>query len=121
LIFFHQQVFNREHPLRTRKHITTPANQSACKRINMLLRWMVRHDVQGVDFGLWKHINSSELICPLDIHVSRVAFRLGLLSNDKSNWTNAVTLTEQLKILSADDPVQFDFALFGLGAEERMR
>lgn len=117
---FHHYFFSlEEFPERTRKHIATPARQSACKRLNMYLRWMVRKDKQGVDFGLWQKIQMSQLICPLDIHVATVSHRLGLLPNTKSNWQNAVLLTEQLKLLNAKDPSLYDYALFGLGAEER--
>lgn len=119
LIHFHENVFEGEHPDRTRKHIATPARGSACKRLNMYLRWMVRKDKNGVDFGLWKRLKPAQLICPLDVHVARVAHRLGLLPNEKSNWANATLLTEQLRILNSEDPSVYDYALFSLGAEER--
>lgn len=120
LIHFHNYFFSIEHPERSRKHIATPARKSACKRINMYLRWMVRKDKQGVDFGIWKKIKPHQLICPLDTHVARVAHRLGLIENTNSNWKNAVLLTEQLKQMNPKDPAVYDYALFGLGAEERM-
>lgn len=120
LIHFHNYFFSIEHPERTRKHIATPARKSACKRINMCLRWMVRKDKQGVDFGIWKKIKPHQLICPLDVHVARVAHRLSLIENTNSNWKNAVQLTEQLKQMNPKDPAVYDYALFGLGAEERM-
>lgn len=120
LIHFHNYFFSIEHPERTRKHIATPARKSACKRINMYLRWMVRKDKQGVDFGIWKKIKPHQLICPLDVHVARVAHRLGLIDNDKSNWQNAVRLTDALRKMNAKDPAIYDYALFGLGAEERL-
>jgi len=85
----------------------------------MYLRWMVRNDNKGVDFGIWKRIKPHQLICPLDVHVARVAERLGLLDNIKSNWTNALQLTAQLKLMNPKDPAVYDLALFGLGAEER--
>lgn len=119
LIHFHQYFFSIEHPERTRKHIATPERNSACKRLNMYLRWMVRKDKNGVDLGIWKKIKPNQLICPLDVHVARVAERLGLLENIKSNWGNAVHLTEQLRILNPDDPAVYDYALFGLGMAER--
>jgi len=119
LIHFHHYFFSIEHPERTRKHIATPERNSACKRLNMYLRWMVRKDTQGVDFGIWKKIKPYQLICPLDVHVARVAERLGLLDNTKSNWANAVHLTEQLRVLNPDDPAVYDYALFGLGMAER--
>lgn len=120
LIHFHNYFFSIEHPERTRKHIATPTRKSACKRINMYLRWMVRKDKHGVDFGIWKKIKPHQLICPLDVHVARVACRLGLTDNDKSNWQNAVRLTDALRKMNAKDPAIYDYALFGLGAEERL-
>ena len=119
LIHFHNYFFSIEHPERTRKHIATPERNSACKRINMYLRWMVRHDNKGVDFGLWRKIQPPQLICPLDVHVARVAHRLELLPDIKSNWKNAVTLTAHLKTLNPADPAIYDFALFGLGMAEK--
>jgi uncharacterized protein (TIGR02757 family) len=116
---FHDYFFSIEHPDRTRKHIATPARKSACKRINMYLRWMVRKDTNGVDLGLWEKIGPRQLVCPLDVHVARVAERLQLLPNNKSDWNNALALTEQLRQLNPDDPAVYDYALFGLGAEER--
>lgn len=119
LIDFHNYFFSIEHPERTEKHIATPARNSACKRLNMYLRWMVRRDNKGVDFGIWKKIKPHQLICPLDVHVARVAERLGLIDNIKSNWKNALELTKQLKELNPKDPAIYDYALFGLGIEER--
>lgn len=121
LIHFRNYFFSLEHAERTQKHISTPAKNSACKRINMFLRWMVRKDKNGVDFGIWKSLNPNQLICPMDVHVSNVAFRLGLISENKANWRTAELLTQKLREFDAEDPVKYDFALFGLGAEERMR
>jgi uncharacterized protein (TIGR02757 family) len=121
LIHFRRYFFAAEHPLRTQKHIATPERQSACKRLNMFLRWMVRKDEQGVDFGIWHKIKPTQLICPLDLHVANVAHRFGMLPDSKSNWNNACLLTQQLRELDPADPCRFDFALFGLGAEERFR
>jgi uncharacterized protein (TIGR02757 family) len=118
---FHNYFFSLEHPARTRKHIATPARHSACKRLNMYLRWMVRSPAGGVDFGLWKTLQPAQLICPLDVHVAAVSRRLGLLDDVKSDWKNAVKLTEQLQLMNPDDPARYDFALFGLGAEERLK
>ena len=84
----------------------------------MYLRWMVRRDNNGVDFGLWTKINPSQLVCPLDVHVARVAHRLHLLPTGKADWKNAEWLTDILKEWNPDDPVIYDYALFGLGAEE---
>ncbi|MBS1777806.1 MAG: TIGR02757 family protein [Bacteroidetes bacterium] len=119
LIHFHNYFFSIDHPERTKKHISTPARKSACKRINMYLRWMVRKDRQGVDFGIWKKIKPSQLVCPLDVHVARVAFRLQLIHDEKSNWQNALTLTSHLRALNPADPAVYDYALFGLGMAER--
>ncbi|HVI48868.1 MAG TPA: TIGR02757 family protein [Chitinophaga sp.] len=119
LIGFHKVFFGLEHPERTRKHISTPAKNSACKRLNMYLRWMVRNDKNGVDFGLWQHISPSQLVCPMDVHVSRVAARLGLIPEAKANWKTAVALTHELKKLDPEDPAKYDFALFGLGVIEK--
>ncbi|MCD6013388.1 MAG: hypothetical protein K0Q79_3250 [Flavipsychrobacter sp.] len=119
LIHFHHYFFSIEHPQRTRKHISTPERNSACKRINMYLRWMVRKDKNGVDFGIWTKIKPHQLVCPLDVHVARVAERLELIDNDKSNWANALELTNRLKELNPQDPAIYDFALFGIGMAER--
>jgi uncharacterized protein (TIGR02757 family) len=108
-----------DHPVRTYKHIPNPARKSACKRLNMFLRWMVRKDSCGVDFGLWDQIPPSELICPCDVHVDRVARRLGLISRKQTDWLTAVELTNELRKLDPHDPVKYDFALFGLGVEEK--
>lgn len=121
LMGFHNYFFSLpEYPERTRKHVATPARNAACKRLNMYLRWMVRKDEQGVDFGIWQKLRPAQLICPLDVHVARVAHRLGLIANNKADWKNAVLLTEQLSRLKPDDPAVYDYALFGLGAEERL-
>lgn len=107
------------HPVRTYKHIPNPKRNSACKRLNMFLRWMVRKDEKGVDFGIWKNIPTSNLICPCDVHVDRVARKLQLIKRKQTDWKTALELTEQLKKLDPLDPVKYDFALFGLGVEER--
>lgn len=109
-----------DYPVRTRKHISSPAQNSACKRLNMFLRWMVRKDGRGVDFGLWKRISPSQLICPCDVHVERVSRRIGLIQRKQSDWKTALELTGNLRQLDADDPVKYDFALFGLGVEGEM-
>lgn len=106
-----------DYPVRTRKHISSPRRNSACKRLNMFLRWMVRTDNRGVDFGLWKRLSPAQLICPCDVHVERVARKLGLITRKQSDWKTALELTGQLRRLDASDPVKYDFALFGLGIE----
>lgn len=117
---FHHYFFSLEDvPARTRKHIATPQRNSSCKRLNMFLRWMVRKDPNGVDFGLWRRIPVSRLICPLDVHVARVARRFGLLTRTTTDWPAAVELTARLSMLDPRDPVKYDFALFALGALEK--
>jgi len=106
-------------PPRTYKHIATPEKNSSCKRLNMFLRWMVRSDDRGVDFGIWKKISPGRLICPLDVHVARVARRFGLMTRTQTDWRAALELTDYLITLDADDPVKYDFALFGLGVMEK--
>ena len=120
LKYFHHYFFSLEHvPARTRKHIATPERKSSCKRLNMFLRWMVRHDDKGVDFGIWKKISPSHLICPIDLHVARVARRLGILKRKQADWEAAIELTDYLRTLDKNDPVKYDFALFGLGVMEK--
>jgi uncharacterized protein (TIGR02757 family) len=114
---FREYFLSHEHLKRTEKHIASPKQKSACKRINMFLRWMVRND--EVDFGIWKKIRPAQLICPIDLHVSRVAKRFGLITSAAANWSSAIELTENLKRLDKNDPVKYDFALFGLGAIEK--
>jgi uncharacterized protein (TIGR02757 family) len=117
---FEQLFFDSEFaPQRTRKHIASPKKKSACKRINMFLRWMVRTDREGVDFGIWQQIKPSQLVCPCDVHVDRVARKLGLITRKQTDWQTAVELTQTLKKFDAADPVKYDFALFGLGVEEK--
>jgi uncharacterized protein (TIGR02757 family) len=116
---FHNRFFDHANaPHRTRKHVATPVRKSACKRINMFLRWMVRKDDTGVDFGLWKNIPTSELIIPCDVHVERVSRALGLIDRTKADWRTATELTDTLSLLDPEDPVKYDFALFGLGVME---
>ncbi len=120
LIQFHQFFFSLDHaPNRTKKHIATPARKAACKRITMYLRWMVRSDEKGVDFGLWKRISPSQLICPCDLHVDRVGRKLGLITRKQTDWLTALELTQKLREFDPIDPVKYDFALFGLGIEEK--
>ena len=104
-------------PERTGKHFSDPLSNSAAKRINMFLRWMVRSDRRGVDFGIWKSISPSELYCPLDVHSGRVARQLGLLNRTQNDWKAVAELTANLRLLDPLDPVRYDFALFGLGVD----
>jgi uncharacterized protein (TIGR02757 family) len=120
LSYFHNYFFSLEDaPIRTRKHIATPYKNSSCKRLNMYLRWMVRKDKNGVDFGIWKKISPAQLICPIDVHVARVAKRFQLLDRKQVDWSAAVELTQYLRNLDPIDPVKYDFALFGLGVMEK--
>lgn len=117
---FYHYFFSLEHvPNRTRKHIASPEKGSTCKRLNMFLRWMVRRDNKGVDFGIWKNISPAQLICPIDLHVARVAKRFNLLQRKQIDWWAAVELTGYLRTLDKDDPVKYDFALFGLGVIDK--
>ena len=117
---FHDYFFSlQDAPLRTKKHIATPHRNSTCKRLNMFLRWMVRTDNNGVDFGIWKEIKPSQLICPIDVHVARVAQSFNLVKRKQVDWITAIELTTQLKKFDPYDPVKYDFALFGLGVGER--
>ncbi|MDX5443346.1 MAG: TIGR02757 family protein [Hymenobacteraceae bacterium] len=120
LIYFHDLLFSLpDAPRRTQKHVSTPARNSACKRINMYLRWMVRNDNRGVDFGIWNKLSAADLICPCDVHVERVARKLNLLTRKQVDWQAATELTNNLKLYDPADPVKYDFALFGLGIEEK--
>ncbi|MEY3920283.1 MAG: hypothetical protein RL634_44 [Bacteroidota bacterium] len=119
LSHFHRYFFSLdESPARTKKHIPSPENNSSCKRLNMFLRWMVRKDSSGIDFGIWKNILPSQLVCPLDIHVMRVAKELKLIDQEKSDWKTAIALTDMLKTFDPLDPVKYDIALFGWGVSK---
>lgn len=120
LLHFKNYFFSLEDaPLRTQKHIASPANNSTCKRLNMYLRWMVRQDKKGVDFGIWDNIKPYQLICPIDVHVARVAYHFKLLERNKIDWQAACELTGNLRKFDSADPVKYDFALFGLGVMEQ--
>lgn len=117
---FHHYFFSLEEvPPRTKKHISSPEKKSTCKRLNMYLRWMVRKDNKKVDFGIWENISPSQLICPIDLHVGRVARQLGLLQRKQTDWPAAVELTNRLKEFDKNDPAKYDFALFALGVAEK--
>src|SRR5690554_6279268 len=115
---FKNLFFNIPHPPRTRKHLSDPTKNSAAKRINMFLRWMVRQDNAGVDFGIWKGISPAALSCPLDVHSGNVARKLGLLKRKQNDAKALNELDASLRLLDAQDPVKYDFALFGLGVFE---
>lgn len=116
--FHHYFTSFEDFPLRTKKHIAHPASNSSCKRLNMYLRWMVRKDDLGIDFGIWKSIRPADLICPLDVHVVHVAKNIGILQSDKANWQSALQLTAFLKTLDPHDPIKYDYALFGMGVNK---
>ncbi|WP_417291237.1 TIGR02757 family protein [Corallibacter sp.] len=115
---FKDIFFELEHPLRTQKHISNPLKGSAAKRINMWLRWLCRKDSAGVDFGIWQQIKPSQLSCPLDVHSGNVARKLGLLTRKQNDAKALLELDTNLRILDPNDPVKYDFALFGLGVFE---
>ena len=149
IIHFRDVFFSIKHPSRTRKHVSDPVSGSACKRINMFLRWMVRKDDSGVDFGIWgplhappkaesalspstkaqdgrgegiksgPNITSAQLMCPLDVHSGRVARKLGLLKRTQNDWKAVEELSANLRKFDTKDPVKYDFALFGLGVFEK--
>lgn len=115
---FRNVFFKIEHEARTQKHISDPLKNSAAKRINMYLRWMVRDDQRGVDLGIWKSISPAQLSCPLDVHSGNVARKLGLLTRKQNDFQALEELDANLRKLDAADPVKYDFALFGLGVFE---
>lgn len=115
---FKQHFFEIKHLERTKKHVSDPIKNSAAKRINMFLRWMVRDDNNGVDFGIWKSILPRQLSCPLDVHSGNVARKLGLLKRKKNDGKALAELDKNLRKLDVNDPVKYDFALFGLGVFE---
>jgi len=120
LIHFYDRFFDHPNALdRTKKHIANPAKGSTCKRLNMMMRWMVRPAEARVDFGLWRNISTEELMIPLDVHVERVTRKLGILTAKKANWDAVEELTSYLRILDPQDPVKYDFALFGMGVMEK--
>ena len=112
---FKNIFFENEHLQRSTKHVSNPMKGSAAKRINMYLRWMVRNDDRGVDFGIWKNISPSKLSIPLDVHSGRIARELNMLTRKQNDWKSVVELDTQLRLLDVTDPVKYDFALFGIG------
>ncbi len=116
---FRNIFYSIPYPQRTNKHVSNPSENSSSKRLCMYLRWMVRNDKKGVDFGIWQNtFSSSELMCPLDVHSGNVARKLGLLNRTQNDWKAVTELTENLRKFDANDPVKYDFALFGLGVFE---
>lgn len=116
---FKKIFFEIDHPHRTQKHVSDPIKGSAAKRINMFLRWMVRNDHAGVDFGIWKTLNPAQLSCPLDVHSGNVGRKLGLLSRKQNDAKALLELDTNLRKMDTNDPVKYDFALFGLGVFEK--
>ncbi|MBR9923325.1 MAG: TIGR02757 family protein [Bacteroidetes bacterium] len=118
LIGFHETFFSLDvAPQRTRKHVATPIRKSTCKRLNMFLRWMVRSDDKGVDFGVWNQIRPAQLLLPLDVHVDRVARKFGLIKRKQTDWLTVLELTDYCRSLDPTDPAKYDYALFGLSVE----
>ncbi len=119
---FQQLFFNLDKvsvPDKSKKHVSNPIKNSACKRLNMYLRWMVRDDKKGVDFGVWKNIPMADLMLPLDVHTGNTSRKLGLLIRKQNDWKTVEEITVQLRKFDAVDPCKYDFALFGLGVAEK--
>ncbi|TNF49659.1 MAG: TIGR02757 family protein [Bacteroidetes bacterium] len=119
ILLFRSMLLSPPHFQRSEKHIADPSRNSACKRINMFLRWMVRSNQKGVDFGIWESISPKELYLPLDVHTSRNARDLGLLNRKQDDWKALEELMSVLREFDPEDPVKYDFALFGIGAFEK--
>ena len=119
LVYFRKVFFELEHERRTEKHVSDIEKGAAAKRLNMYLRWMVRNDTSNVDFALWKQIPSSALMLPLDVHTGNVARKLGLLTRTQNDWRAVEEITAKLREFDPEDPIKYDFALFGLGVFEK--
>ena len=115
---FRKIFFSLNHEKRTEKHISNPKKNSACKRINMFLRWMVRND-GVVDFGIWKKIKPSMLSCPLDVHTGNIGRKLNLISRKQNDLKTVLELDQKLRLFDKNDPVKYDYALFGMGVYEK--
>lgn len=114
---FRRVFLEADHQIRTKKHLSDVTTNSAAKRLNMFLRWMVRKDDTGVDFGLWRNIPMSALMLPLDVHTGDVGRALGLISRKQNDWKTVEEITGILRTFDAQDPIKYDFALFGMGIE----
>ncbi len=112
---FKKIFFSLPHQQRTQKHVSDPLKKSACKRLCMYNRWMVRSDKKGVDFGLWKTISPRDLHLPLDVHTGRVSRAIGLLKRKQDDWAAVEEVTASLRVFAPHDPIKYDFALFGAG------
>jgi uncharacterized protein (TIGR02757 family) len=119
LINFYKIFFDKEVKLRTRRHVSNVESGSAAKRLNMFLRWMVRNDGRGVDLGIWKNIPPAKLYIPLDVHSGRISRMLGILKRTQNDWKAVEELTNILRFFDPEDPVKYDFSLFGLGVNEK--
>jgi len=119
LVHFRKVFFELDHERRTEKHVSAVERGAAAKRLNMYLRWLVRNDSSGVDFGLWKQIPQSALMLPLDVHTGNVSRKLGLLTRTQNDWRAVEEITDKLREFDPKDPVKYDFALFGLGVYEK--
>lgn len=118
IVHFRDTFTSGDFPQRTHKHLSNPLKNASAKRLNMFLRWMVRNDKRGVDFGLWNSIPTSELHLPLDVHTGNIARKLGLLERTQNDWKSVAEIQQHLVQLDPEDPCKYDFALFGLGAFE---
>lgn len=121
IIAFREQFLSTEHDARSQKHLSNPAGNSAAKRINMFLRWMVRNDGRGVDFGIWKSISPSELYIPLDVHTGNTSRMLGILDRKQNDWRALEEIMLTLREFDDQDPAKYDFSLFGLGAIDGLK
>lgn len=115
LISLRETFFQLPHEQRTQKHIANPEKGSSAKRLNMFLRWMVRKDKRGVDFGLWDQLSPSKLLLPLDVHTGNISRELGLLQRKQNDWKAVIEISERLRDFDPIDPIKYDFALFGIG------
>ncbi len=120
IVHFRVQFLKPSHEKRTEKHISNPLGNSSAKRLCMYLRWMVRKDTKGVDFGIWKSIRPSQLCLPLDVHTGNVSRKLGLLKRKQDDWKAVEEITEVLRQFDPNDPVKYDFSLFGLGVNREI-
>jgi len=119
LVDFNRLFFSIPHLSRTEKHVSNPERNSAAKRLNMFLRWMIRKDDKGVDFGLWKNCSPAQLMLPLDVHTGRIGRGLGLLERKQNDWKAVEEITKNLRLFDKSDPIKYDFALFGYGVNEK--
>lgn len=118
IVSFRNEMLTVEHEKRSEKHLSDPSRNSAAKRLNMYLRWMVRNDNNGVDFGIWRSIPKSELMIPLDVHTARIARELKLLKRKQNDWKALEEVMKVFRRFDSDDPAKYDFSLFGIGAFE---